>query len=272
MYGVSIAFRDYNIFKGFSDAPWVGLDIFRKLFASPAFIRALKNTVIISFTKLLFGFPSPIILSLLINEVVHAKLKKAIQTSVLLPSFISWIIIGGLMFSILSPNSGLIKYAADILGYQGKIINIMGSKEHFRKVIIASHVWKGMGMGTIVYLAAIAAIDPQLYEAAIIDGAGKMQQVWHITLATIRPTIVILLIFRVGALLDAGFEQIFAIYNPLVYEVSEIIDTYVYKTGIIQQNFSLATAAGVFKSLIGLVLVLITNFTAKKIDEDSGIM
>ncbi|NMB95286.1 MAG: sugar ABC transporter permease [Clostridiaceae bacterium] len=272
MYGVTIAFRDYNIFKGLADSPFVGFKIFEKLFGLPAFNRALVNTVIISFAKIIFGFPAPIILSLMINEVVNVKYKKFVQTSLLLPSFISWVVIAGIMYVLFSPNSGIIKGIATFMGYTGRITDIMGSKSSFRYVIVLSDIWKSMGMGTIVYLAAISGIDQELYEAAIIDGAGKWRQMWHITLASLRSTIVILLIMRVGGILNAGFDQIFTLYNPLVYEVSEIIDTYVYKVGILQHNFSIATAADLFKSVVGLTMVLLTNAIAKRIDESSGII
>jgi len=272
MYGITIAFRDYNIFKGLAASPFVGFKIFEKLFNLPAFNRALVNTIINSFGKIIFGLPAPIILSLMINEVVNTKYKKFVQTSVLLPSFISWVVIAGIMYVLFSPNSGVIKGVASFFGYTGRITDIMGNKSSFRYVIVISDIWKNMGMGTIVYLAAISGIDQQLYEAAIIDGAGKWRQMWHVTLASLRPTIVILLIMRVGGILNAGFDQIFTLYNPLVYEVSEIIDTYVYKIGILQHNFSIATAAGLFKSVIGLVMVLLTNAISKKIDENSGLI
>ncbi len=270
IYGVSFAFRDYNIFTG--AAPWMGTEAFERLFSLPGFWRAFRNNVIISFAKLIFGFPAPIILSLLINEVAHRHYKKLVQTSVLLPSFISWVIIGGLMLAILSPNSGVLQAALEWFGYRGRIVNLMASKEHFRGVIVATYVWRQWGVGTIIYLAAIASIDPQLYEAATIDGAGRWRQLFSITLPSLRLTIIILLILRVGDLMEAGFEQIFAIYNPLVYEVAEIIDTYVYKVGLVDRNFSLATAAGLFKSVIGLVMVLGANWVAKRIDRESGLI
>ena len=272
MYGITIAFRDYSIFKGFENAPWIGLEHFISLFNKVGFTRALKNNFIISFQKLLLGFPLPIILSLLINELRNIKYKKFIQTVVILPNFVSWVVINGLLFAMFSINSGVIKGIWEFLGITKELPNILGNKDTFRMVILFSYIWKGLGMGTIVYLAAISSVDPQLYEAAIIDGAGKLKQIWHITLASIRPVIVILLIFRVGQVMDAGFDQIFAISNTLVISVSEIIDTYVYKLGLIQRSYSLATAAGLFKSLIGLTLVLTANYVSKKIDEDSGIM
>ncbi|TVQ23277.1 MAG: sugar ABC transporter permease [Spirochaetaceae bacterium] len=270
MYGVTYAFRNYSIFTG--EAPWVGLAVFRRLVSLPGFWVAFRNNVIISFGGFVFGFPVPIILSLLINELVHIRFKKFVQTTVLLPSFISWVIIGGLVYTLLSPSSGVVAAILRGVGYEGRIPNLLVSTDHFRKVIIVSYVWRAGGFATIIYLAAIASIDYELYDAAVIDGAGRWAQAWRITLPSIRPVIIILLIFRVGALMDAGFEQIFAMYNPLVYEVSEILDTYVYKVGLIQRNYSLATAAGLFQSLIGLVLVVVTNWIAQKVEPGSGIV
>lgn len=272
MYGVTMAFRDYSIATGFENAKWVGFDHFVNLFSRSAFQRALYNNIIISFGKLLFGFPFPIILSLLINEIASARVKKFVQTSVILPNFISWVVISGLMFALFSPNSGAIKGVAQFFGYTGELPNLLTNKDTFRGVIIVSYIWQAAGMGTIVYLAAISNIDPGLYEAAAIDGAGRWRRMWHITLASLRPTIVMLLIIRLGHVMNAGFDQIFAMQNDLVIPVSDIIDTYVYKLGIEQRKFSLAAAAGLFQSAIGMVLVLITNFVSKKVDSESGIM
>lgn len=272
MYGITIAFKDYKITSSFLDAKWVGLSNFKNLFARTAFRRALKNNILISIYKLIFGFPFPIILSLLINEVRKDKTKKFVQTAVILPNFVSWIVIYGLMYALFSPSNGAIKGLLNLFGYSGIIPNILTQKETFRSVIVVSHIWKGAGMGTIVYLAAIAGIDQELYEAAAIDGAGRWKQMLHITLASIRSTIVVLLLFRVGEMMYAGFDQIFAISNDLVIANADIIDTYVYRLGLEQRKFSVATAAGLFQSAIGLFLVLTTNFVAKKIDPDSGIM
>jgi len=272
MYGVTIAFRNYNIFKGFADAPFVGLANFAKLFSRSAFTRALGNNILISILKLVCGFPFPIILSLMINELRGRKSRKLAQTLVILPNFVSWIVINGILFAMFNTTGGAIPGLLRSLGYTGAISNIMNQKETFQWVIIVSHVWKGAGMGTIVYLAAIVGIDQQLYEAAAIDGAGRLRQMWHITLSSLRPTIVILLIFRVGEMMYAGFDQIFAISNYLVISKADIIDTYAYTLGMEQQKFAEAAAAGLFQSVIGLVLVLATNAVAKKIDPDSGIM
>ena len=276
MYGVTIAFRDYNIVRGFDNAPWVGLKVFNKLFRQVGFQRALTNNIKISLLKLVFGFPSPIILSLLINEVRSRVYKKYVQTTVILPHFISWFMIFGMMMSLFNLTDGAVPTVLRTInasfGTDIKIVNYLAQKETFLAVIIISYLWQASGDGTIVYLAAISGIDQQLYEAAMIDGAGKWRQLWHITLSCLRPTIVMLFIFRVGIVMDAGFDQVFALSNPLVVSVCDIIDTYVYRVGIEEAKYSVATAAGLFKSVIGLVLVLGTNFLAKRIDPDSGIM
>lgn len=269
---LTIAFKNYSIFKGFEDSPWCGMDNFVKLFARADFRRALENNIIISIEKLIFGFPTPIILSLMINEVRHKFTKKGIQTAVILPNFISWIVINGLLYAMFSTSSGVIVGVMRSFGLEGPVPNILADKNSFRAVILISYLWKSGGFGTIVYLAAIAGIDQELYEAAQIDGAGRWRQLWHITLSSLRSTIVVLLIFRVGEMMYAGFDQIFAISNYLVVSVADIIDTYVYRLGMESRKFSEATAAGLFQSAIGLVLVLVTNYIAKKIDPESGIM
>lgn len=272
MYGITIAFRDYNIFKGFSDAPWVGAANFVKLFGRAAFRQALYNNAVISVLKLVLGFPASLILALLINEVRSSKARKAVQTAVILPNFVSWIVINGLLFALFNLTSGAVPGFLRSIGYTGGIVNVMADKDSFLWVIILSHIWKGAGMGTVVYLAAIVGIDQELYEAAQIDGAGRLRQTWHITLSSIRSTIVVLLIFRVGEMMYAGFDQIFAIQSAPVISVSEIIDTYVYKLGMEGRKFSEATAAGLFQSAVGLALVLLTNWVSKRIDPESGIM
>lgn len=272
MYGVTIAFKNYSIFKGFADFPWCGMENFIKLFSRADFLRALQNNIIISVEKLIFGFSTPIILSLMINEVRHRIAKKGIQIAVILPNFISWIVINGLLYAMFSTTSGVIVGLMRSFGMEGPVPNILADKNGFRAVILISYLWKSGGFGTIVYLAAIAGIDQELYEAAQIDGAGRWRQLWHITLSSLRSTIVVLLIFRVGEMMYAGFDQIFAISNYLVVSVADIIDTYVYRLGMESRKFSEATAAGLFQSAIGLVLVLVTNYIAKKVDPESGIM
>ena len=272
MYAIVIAFKDYNGISDIASAPWVGMDNFIKLFSTRAFRRALANNIVISFAKLIFGFPMPIIMALMIDAVRSSKFKKLVQTSVILPNFISWVVVYGLMYAIFSPSSGAIVQILEMIGYSGKMPDLLSSKDTFQAVIVGSHIWKGAGMGTIVYLAAISGIDQQLYEAAAIDGAGRLRQMWHITLSGIRTTIITLLIFRVGEVMYAGFDQIYAMSNDAVISVADIIDTYVFRVGLEERKFSLATAAGLFQSLVGLILVLITNHLSKKVDPDGGIM
>ncbi|RAV03570.1 sugar ABC transporter permease [Paenibacillus sp. YN15] len=272
MYGIVIAFKDYSIYQGIAGSDWVGFDNFRRLFEMSGFLRALRNTLLISLYQLVFVFPAPIILALLINEAKHAAFKKFVQTSVYLPHFVSWVVIGGILYAILSPTTGIVKEMAGWLGHEGAFINIMGSRETFRGLLIGSSIWKEAGFGSVLYLATIATIDPHLYEAAKVDGAKKWRQIWHITLPGLRTTIVIMLIIKVGSFLNAGLEQVFALYSPLVYEVSEILDTYVYKLAFNEAKYDLSTASGLFKSAVGLILVLVTNFIAKKIDKESGLI
>ncbi len=272
MYGASIAFRDYNIYQGFENAPWAGFKYFIQLFSLPMFKTAFSNTVTLSVMKLVLGFPAPIIMALMINSVRNTRYKKLIQTSVILPHFVSWVIVSSIMLQLLSPSNGAIVEIAELLGYEGKINNIFVDRAHFKWFLVLSDIWKEAGYGTIVYLGALTAVDPQLYEAATVDGANAWRKTWHVTLPGIRLTIIILFIFRMGAIMNVGFEQIFILSNAVVVDVAEVIDTYVYKLGMTNRQYSLSTAAGLFKSLIGLVLVLFANYTANKIEPGSGIM
>ena len=276
MYGVSIAFRDYSIVRGMDNAPWVGLENFEKLFSRSAFKRALTNNIRISLIKICFGFPLPIILSLIIGEVWSGKFRKWVQTTVILPSFLSWFIVYGILTAMCNLSDGVIpsviREINQTFGLNLPVINYMTNKATFDAYMMLTYIWKEIGMGTVVYLAAIIGVDHQLYEAAAIDGAGRFKQIWHVTLPCIRSVIVMQLIFRVGKVMNAGFDQMFALSNSLVQSRADIIDTYVYRIGMEEAKFSLATAAGLFKSAIGLVLVLSTNALAKRIDEDSAIM
>ena len=272
MYGLTIAFKKYNIYKGFAASKWIGWENFEKLFSMYGFTDALRNTIVISLKKIIFGFPVPIIFAIALNEVRYMKFKKTIQTVVCLPHFISWIVVQGLLFTMFSASSGALKNIMVLFGEEGKALNLLASKEHFQGLIVVSDIWKEFGYGSILYFATLAGIDPQLYEAASIDGAGKLRQIWHITLPCLRSTILIMLIMRLGNILNAGFDQIFAISNPMVSEVAEILDTYVYKLGITKQDFSRSTAAGLFKSVNGLIAVLSTNAIVKKIDPENALM
>ena len=272
MYGLKIAFQDYSVYAGFENAKWVGLSVFTKLFKRMAFRTAFRNNIIISVLKLVCGFPVPIILSLMINEVRRKPVKKLYQTAVILPNLISWVVVYSFMYTLFNLTDGVIPGVLRAFDYAGPIKNILGEKETFRMTLVLSDIWKTAGMTTIIYLSAITGIDPGLYEAAQIDGAGKLKQMWYITLSSIRSTVVIMLIFRVGSIMHAGFDQIFVLNNSLVTSVADIIDTYVYRVGLKDLKYSEATAAGLMQSGIGFILVMITNFIAKKIDPDSGIM
>jgi putative aldouronate transport system permease protein len=266
MYGVTIAFKEFNIFAGIAKSPWVKFLQFERLFRNPDFLRILRNTLLISLYKLAWGFPAPIILAILLNELKNRHFKRVTQTILYLPHFISWVIFAGLIVTFLNPTSGVINDLISRSG--GDKIDFLASKKMFRSILVISEVYKGAGWGTIVYLSAISGIDPQLYEAAVVDGASRFRQIWHITLPSIRSVIVILLILNLGNILNAGFQQVFLLYNPLVYEVGDIIDTFVFRKGIVDSNYSLAAAAGLFKNIIALILIVSTNLFVKKLGED----
>ena len=261
MYGLVIAFQNFNIFKGFSKSPFVGLANFQKLLGDSYFYTALKNSFLISFYKLVFTFPLPILLAIMIFEVRNTAFKRVVQTLVYLPHFLSWAVVYGIFYSILSLN-GIWNDITDFLGF-GRISYFI-TPSVFRGTLVLTDAWKEVGWGCIIYLAALTAIDPCLYEAARIDGAGKIQQILHVTLPGIASTIVVMLVLRLGSLLSAGFDQIFIMYNPTVYDVADIIDTYVYRQGIGQMNYSYSSAVGLFNSLVSMVLVLSSNAVAKK--------
>lgn len=261
MYGLKIAFMDYNQYNP-SASEWVGLDQFIKLFSKRSFIPVIRNTLVISLLKLLIGSPIPVILALMMNEMRNLKFKKVSQTLLYLPHFISWVILSGIIMTLLDPDNGLI--TGIIQALTGETVMVLTSTKWFVPMLIVTDIYKGMGWGTILYFAAISGIDPQLYEAAQIDGAGRWKQAVHITLPSIVPTIVVVFIMNCGNILNAGFDQIFMLYSSHVYEVADIIDTYVYRIGIINSDYSFSTAAGMFKSVVAFVLVLLVNQIAKK--------
>jgi putative aldouronate transport system permease protein len=266
MYGIVIAFQDYNIFKGVGGSEWVGLDQFTRLFGSPDFYEILRNTVLISLYKLAASFTIPIVLSLLLNELRHLVFKRVTQSIIYLPHFVSWVIFSGVIISFLNPVDGLINTVIAKLG--GNPIDFLGNTSYFRSILVISDVYKEVGWGTIIYLAAIAGVNADLYEAARMDGANKARQMWHVTLPAIRPVIIILVILSLANILEAGFQQVFLLYSPLVYEVGDIIDTYVYRVGIQEANYSYATAAGLFKSLVAMVLIVSVNKLVKLSGQD----
>ncbi|GAE31029.1 ABC transporter permease [Halalkalibacter hemicellulosilyticus] len=266
MYGVVIAFQDYNIIAGISGSVWVAFEQFERLFRTPNFSSIFMNTLIISSLKLLFGFPAPIILALLLNELRHMAFKRFTQSVIYLPHFISWVIFAGIIITFLNPVDGLFNYFIKQLG--GQPISFLTSPDYFRSILVISDIYKEMGWGTIIYLAAMTGVRPDLYEAARIDGANRFKQMWHVTLPAIRPVILIMLILSLGNILEAGFLQIYLLYSPLVYDVADVIDTYVYRRGIQEANYSLATAAGLFKSIIALILIVTANKIVKKFGQD----
>ena len=262
MYGITIAFKDFNIFKGLADSPWVGWENFERLFHSREFARVFRNTLIISLYKIVFLFPLPIILAILMNEMKNMIFKRGIQTVVYLPHFLSWVIVGGLFIDLLSTNGGIVNRIIVALG--GNQVSFFMDNSVFRSVLITSAGWKEVGWSMIIYLAAIAGIDPQLYEAAKIDGANRFRQMWHITLPGMVPIIILMFILRLGNILEAGTAQILVMYNPIVYEVSDVIGTYVYRMGLGQQDYSFSTAVGLFDSVVGLILILTGNYLSRK--------
>lgn len=268
MYGILIAFKDYNLFA--ADTPWqsiwastgVGLKHFIRIFQQEDFQRALANTLIISLYKIVFLFPLPIVFALLLNEVRSIWFQKGLQLIVYLPHFISWAVVAGIFISLLS-TTGVVNMMLDSMGLDK--VKFMMDNSVFRKVLIFTSGWKETGWNSIIYFAAIAGLDQQCFEAARIDGANRRQQIWHITLPGMMPTIVLMLILRVSGIMEAGFAQIFVMYNPTVYASADIIGTYVYRIGLGRMDFSTGTAVGLFNSMIGLILILSANKVAKRL-------
>lgn len=267
MGGLVIAFQDFNIFDGIRGSEWVGFQNFIKLFKSEDFYIVFRNTLVISLYKLIFIFPIPIFVAVVLNEIKCITFKKTVQTIVYLPHFLSWVIISGLFTSILSPTGGIVNEVVKLLGSDP--IMFMADKSYFRGVLVFSSAWQGVGWTAIVYIAAIAGIDPTLYESAIIDGAGRIKQIIYITLPCISSTIVLMLILRLGNILSGDKEQVLMMYNPVVYEVGDIIETYVYRLGLGKMEYSFSTAVGLFNSLVGFILITLGNKTSKKLVQDS---
>nr|WP_125666308.1 ABC transporter permease subunit [Paenibacillus baekrokdamisoli] len=263
MYGIIIAFQDFNIFDGFIGSKWVGLDQFEKLIHSDEFYQVFNNTLLISFYKIVLLFPIPIIIALFLNEVRKALFKKTIQTIIFLPHFLSWIIISGLFMNILSPSGGLVNHVIEWLG--GTPISFFLDNHFFRSVVVFTAGWKESGWNAIIFIAAIAGIEQEQYEASSIDGAGRIRQMIHITLPGIVPTIILIFILRLGYLLEAGTEQILTMYNSVVYASGDVIGTFVYRQGLGQQDYSFSTAVGLFNSVIGLILIVCGNELSKKL-------
>lgn len=261
-----ISFQEYKPYLGISGSEWVGFDQFRRLFTSPDFWMILRNTLVLFGLQIFIYFPIPIILALMLNELSKQYLKKTIQTLIYLPHFMSWVVVVSISYVLLTLDGGLVNGLLESLGFSK--INFLMDSVWFRPMYIIQVIWREAGWGTIVFLAAIASVDPQLYEAARMDGANRLRQIWHITLPAIKSVIIILLILKIGDVLELGFEHIFLLLNSTNRHVAEIFDTYVYVAGLRQGQFSYATAVGFFKGFIGLILVVFANWLAGKFDEE----
>ena len=267
MYGAIIAFKDFNPRVGILESPWAGLKYFKQFFDSPFCWRLIRNTLLLSLYDLIFNFPVPIIFALLLNEVRCKRYKKAVQTISYLPHFISVVIVVGLMKTMFSPNGGVVNSVLSMFGVDP--INFFSEKSWFRPLYVGSGIWQSFGWGSIIYLASMAGIDPGLYEAARLDGAGRFRCMWNITLPAIRPTITILFIMRLGKLLSVGFEKAILMYSPATYEVSDLISTYVYRYGILKANYSFGAAVDLMNSVVALILIFVANKICQKVSDTS---
>jgi putative aldouronate transport system permease protein len=266
MIGVVIGFQNYIPGLGFFESPWIGFKHFTDFFHSFYFWRLIKNTFILNFWLLIFGFPAPIILALLLNEVRHSWFKRTVQTVTYIPHFISMVVIVGIIKDF-TATDGMINQLRELLGRD--TITFLQIPEYFRSIYVSSDIWQSIGWSSIIYFAALSAVDPNLYEAAEMDGAGRFRKMWHITLPAIKPTIVILLILTIGNLLSSGFEKILLLYQPLTYETADVISTYVYRKGIEDSSFSFATAVGLFNTVVNFILLIIANTISKKVSDNS---
>ena len=267
MYGIIIAFKNYKGaaggFSAIMSAPWIGLKNFEILFNSLYCERVFKNTIYLSLLRLIFSFPAPILLALMINEIRANWFKRTVQTITYMPYFLSWVVVAGLLNTLLSPDNGAINTIIKMAG--GQPVYFLTSKQWFRPILIISEIWKNIGYGSIVYLAAITSIDQEQYEAARVDGANKLQQIIHITLPALSEIIAIMLILQIGKMFDDNFDQIFNLYSPSVYEVSDVFETYVYRNGIQQSKFSYSAAVGLVKSVLALAMIVFSNKASKKL-------
>jgi len=263
LFGLVIAFKDYSNWVGIIDSDWVGLKHFTKFFASNDFILLFKNTLLLGLYALIFGFPFPIILAVLLNEVRVKWFKKSVQTFTYLPSFLSVVIISSMVIDFLSPSSGIINKIIAALGFEKIYFLIL--PEWFRTIYVVSDIWAQMGYEAIIYLAAIAGISPTLYEAARVDGASRLRSMWHITIPSILPTILIMFILKVGNMMRIGYEKVLLLYTPTTYEVADVFSTYVYRKGLLDSNYSYAAAVGMFEALVAMVMILSANYLSRKL-------
>ena len=262
-----VAFQDYNVRKGIFGSSWVGLENFKRFFESPYAFRLIRNTFLLSFMDLLMGFPVPILFALLLNEVKRKWVKRTVQTFSYLPHFISVVVVVGMMKIFLSPTDGIVNLAIQALG--GSAVNFFSEAKIFRWLYVFSNIWQNFGRDSIIYFAAISGVNPELYEAAIVDGAGRWKKMFFITLPCIAPTIIVLLIMRIGWLLSVGFEKIILMYNEATYETADVISTYVYRVGLLNSDFSYGTAIGLFNCVVSLVLIILANGLSRKFSDTS---
>ena len=267
MYGLQIAFKDYSIFRGVAASPWVGLEHFQTLFSNDQFLRAVSNTIKISALNLLFGFPAPIILALMFNEILNAAFKSTAQTIVYLPHFISTVIIAGIVTTAFSPTAGVVNTIMGWFGFDS--IYFLTKPEWFRPIFVGTGIWQEAGFGSIVFLAAIAGVNPSLYESAVVDGASRWQMMWKITIPSILPTIIIMLIIRIGNIMEVSFELIILLYQPATWSTADVVNTYVYRQGLQSGNYDVAAAAGLFNAVVAFVLVMAANTLSRRYSRTS---
>nr|WP_281272101.1 ABC transporter permease subunit [Paenibacillus flagellatus] len=266
MLGNIIAFQDYSPFRGFVHSDWVGFRHFRTIFSDREVIRVLGNTLLLSFLQIAFAFPVPVVLAVMLNELRSERFKRVVQSIIYLPHFLSWVVVIGIA-TIFLKTEGLVNRLLDLM-FGMEPISFLQQPGWFMPLIVLEVIWKEAGWGTIIFLAALAGVSPSLYEAAVVDGASRWRQIWHITLPALRSTIVILFILRLGTVLDSGFEQVFLMLNPFTMDIGNVLDTYVYFKGIQQADFSFGTAVGLFKSVVGFILILAANRLAKRFGDE----
>jgi putative aldouronate transport system permease protein len=262
MFGLVIAFKDYNFHDGIWGSPWVGWHNFELVFSSPSSLSIIRNTFVLSVLSLVFGFPMPIVLAILLNEVRNIAFKRVIQTIVYLPHFFSWVIVGGIVITVFSMESGIVNRVVEHVA--GSVYPFLYRPVSWVAIFVGSGIWKEMGFSAIIYLAALTTIDPSLYEAAKMDGAGKWRQIVHVTIPGIRSTIILLLILSMGRIMEVGFDQVFVLQNDVVGNVADVISTYIFRVGLQGTQFSLTAAIGFFESIVGLLFVLLANRVAKR--------
>lgn len=267
MLGAQIAFRDYSFIDGIWGSEWVGLEVFKNVFRTKSFFQVLRNTIVLSLFKFVFGFPVPIIFAIFLNELKGKLYKKTVQTLSYLPHFVSWVVLGGICIQLFSPTTGPVNIMLNAIGIEP--IYFLGDPAWFRFTIVITSIWKTFGWGSIVYLAALTGIDPTLYEAAYVDGANRFKRIIHITIPSLAPVITIMLIMQAGTIINDDFDQIFNLYNSAVYSVGDVLSTYVYRVGLVDMDYSFATAVGLFKNIIAFTLVNVVNAIAKRINEYS---